>query len=45
MESGAPWTDTSVYRSYYLVLKLGKLGFQHFMDLLNKLLVELLLLF
>ena len=28
IESGAPWTDTLVYRSYYLVLKLGKLGFQ-----------------
>ena len=27
-ESGAPWTDTSVYRSYYLLLKLDKLGFQ-----------------
>ena len=27
-ETGAPWTDTSVYNSYYLLLKLDKLGFQ-----------------
>ena len=28
MESGALWTGTSGYRSYYLLLKLDKLGFQ-----------------
>ena len=28
MESGAPWTDTSVYCNYYLLLKVDKLGFQ-----------------
>ena len=28
LESGAPWTYTSVYPSYYLVLKLEKLGLQ-----------------
>ena len=27
-ETGAPWTETSVYHSYYLLLKLDKLGFQ-----------------
>ena len=27
-ETGAPWSDTSVYHSYYLLLKLDKLGFQ-----------------
>ena len=27
-ESGAPWTDTSIYDSYYLLLKLEKLGLQ-----------------
>ena len=27
-ETGAPWTDTSVFNSYYLLLKLDKLGFQ-----------------
>ena len=25
---GAPWTETSVYHSYHLLLKLDKLGFQ-----------------
>ena len=28
LESGAPWTDTSVYPSYYLLLKLENLGLQ-----------------
>ena len=27
-ETGAPWTETSVYDSYNLLLKLDKLGFQ-----------------
>ena len=27
-ESGASWTDTSVYHSYYLLLKLERLGLQ-----------------
>ena len=27
-ERAAPWTETSVYHSYYLLLKLDKLGFQ-----------------
>ena len=27
-KTGAPFTDTSVYNSYYLLLKLDKLGFQ-----------------
>ena len=27
-ETGAPWSDTSVYHSYYLLLKQDKLGFQ-----------------
>ena len=26
-QTGAPWTETSVYHSYYLLLKLDKLGF------------------
>ena len=27
-ETRAPWTETSVYHSYFLLLKLDKLGFQ-----------------
>ena len=27
-KTGGPFTDTSVYNSYYLLLKLDKLGFQ-----------------
>ena len=27
-ETGAPWTEPSVYHSYHLLLKLDKLGFQ-----------------
>ena len=27
-ETGAPWTEYSVYHSYCLLLKLDKLGFQ-----------------
>ena len=27
-ETGAPWTETSVYHSYHLLLKLEKLGFK-----------------
>ena len=27
-ETGAPWTEPSVYHSYHLLLKFDKLGFQ-----------------
>ena len=27
-ETEAPWTETSVFNTYYLLLNLGKLGFQ-----------------
>ena len=27
-ETGAPWTETSVFNTYYLLLNLDKLGFQ-----------------